>query len=760
MSDHSDKFLYGDLPVLHIPPELEASSDSNTDSETDELVTMSSTPSTPLTPGTPVSQIAASVTSFTFSETESATPSQSPRSKGVKKIHTGRFSKGHKRRALFVTPKKIKRSSIPRSELLKGTVNTSAPSTYLVNLKEGGKMQAKHLLVPQGSQVMNLEILDMVFQMLSCTDPTCHGSLRLHKLPHHDGLQSRFVLHCSRCHVVVANFSSSLYLDEQPREAVNSTVKSRYRPSEVNIRSMLAVHCTSLSWQDFRLTCALLGLQVPARNMSQAALDKLIATTCKVSQDTMMIASREVANQIDTVPSNIQGAARCHVSFDASWHRRGHYSNQGFGAVIDSNSGKVLDYDLLQRVCKKCLAWPEERKTSEPEEYSSFCAEHGAVCTANFMGTSQAMEGAIAIKLWKRSVAQNQLVYTTYIGDGDSSSYKKLVESNPYEGLETVRKEECLGHVQKRLKKHLKKASPTSPAVTKSKVERVGHLYALVVVRNRGNSAATIQQALFNLVDHLGEQHSNCPCTTDSWCYFAKAQAERKDDSSVLLPPLRKPYLTVPEIDRCREVFTTFASIAMCSSLGMGKTQNSNEALHSIVWHNSPKGKYAGQKSMLSSTALAVSTFNEGSLSFAAVLNEYGISPSYSSLFHFAEMDRYRNSAKERAILATIKRRRRYLTVRASAAETSRKRREKAASKYSSGKFGAEVREEDSSDEDDDEVCAICEMKGCPIGRRRKVDEWIGCDVCGRWFHGRCVGIKKIADWTEVDYFCKDCEEP
>ena len=46
------------------------------------------------------------------------------------------------------------------------------------------------------------------------------------------------------------------------------------------------------------------------------------------------------------------------------------------------------------------------------------------------------------------------------------------------------------------------------------------------------------------------------------------------------------------------------------------------------------------------------------------------------------------------------------------------------------------------------------------IGRRRKVDEWIGCDVCGRWFHGRCVGIKKIADWTEVDYLCKDCEEP
>ena len=94
-------------------------------------------------------------------------------------------------------------------------------------------------------------------------------------------------------------------------------------------------------------------------------------------------------------------------------------------------------------------------------------------------------------------------------------------------------------------------------------------------------------------------------------------------------------------------------------------------------------------------------------------------------------MDRYRNYAKGRAILATVKRRRRYLTVRATAAETSRKRREKGASKYSSGKFGAEVREEDSIDEDDDEVCAICEMKSCSIGRWLKVDEWLGCDACG-----------------------------
>ena len=83
----------------------------------------------------------------------------------------------------------------------------------------------------------------------------------------------------------------------------------------------------------------------------------------------MDIAASEVRNRTGTEPSVIDGAKRCHVSYDASWHRRGHYSNQGFGAAIDSTSGKVLDYGLLQRVCLKCAVWSEERQSLFPDEY-------------------------------------------------------------------------------------------------------------------------------------------------------------------------------------------------------------------------------------------------------------------------------------------------------------------------------------------------------------------------------------------------------
>ena len=59
----------------------------------------------------------------------------------------------------------------------------------------------------------------------------------------------------------------------------------------------------------------------------------------------------------------------CAVSFDASWHRRGHFFNQGFAAAIDSEFGKVLDYQLYDRICYHCCKWTEERKADNPEEF-------------------------------------------------------------------------------------------------------------------------------------------------------------------------------------------------------------------------------------------------------------------------------------------------------------------------------------------------------------------------------------------------------
>ena len=119
---------------------------------------------------------------------------------------------------------------------------------------------------------------------------------------------------------------------------------------------------------------------------------------------------------------------------------------------------------------------------------------------------------------------------------------------------------------------------------------------------------------------------------------------------------------------------------------------------------------------------------------------------------------------RERAILETQRRRRRQQKVRTQAAEASRQRREKNASKYVTGAFGTEILPTQSepnrdSGEESDTMCATCDLRICPIGRKKKVDEWIGCDLCDRWYHGKCVGVKKAAAYNETPYFCPECEE-
>ena len=156
-------------------------------------------------------------------------------------------------------------------------------------------------------------------------------------------------------------------------------------------------------------------------------------------------------------------------------------NNQGFAAVIDSEFGKVLDFVLYDRVCIHCSKWPEERKMKEPDDYAVFWSRHQEVCTSNFKGSSQSMESSAAVEMWKRSVEKNKLIYEIYIGDGDSSSFKNLLKSNPYNSLLKIRKEECLGHVQKRVKKWLRKKNKCFRGLPEPKADQIARMYALVV---------------------------------------------------------------------------------------------------------------------------------------------------------------------------------------------------------------------------------------------------------------------------------------
>ena len=51
----------------------------------------------------------------------------------------------------------------------------------------------------------------------------------------------------------------------------------------------------------------------------------------------------------------------------------------------------------------------------------------------------------------------------SYIGDGDTNSYREVVKKDPYLGT-VVQKLECVGHIQKRVGGHLRKLKSSDKA--------------------------------------------------------------------------------------------------------------------------------------------------------------------------------------------------------------------------------------------------------------------------------------------------------
>ena len=110
---------------------------------------------------------------------------------------------------------------------------------------------------------------------------------------------------------------------------------------------------------------------------------------------------------------------------------------------------------------------------------------------------------------------------------------------------------------------------------------------------------------------------------------YQKKVALYEIDSIEAPPTTRQPYLSPTEFVRAVDVFKVFGSLSFCSTITLGKAQNSNESLHNMLWHNSPKSKHVGQKSLVASTALAVLSFNDGSLSYSRLMEELGIKVSH-----------------------------------------------------------------------------------------------------------------------------------
>ena len=137
-------------------------------------------------------------------------------------------------------------------------------------------------------------------------------------------------------------------------------------------------------------------LDVPSERMPRHTISKFVAASKSVVERSMTISGQKVFSNSEPSSMVVPGTRECVVSFDASWHKRGHFSKQEFAAAIDSSTGKVLDYALYDRVCSLCSNCDENRKLQNPDEFAKFWGKHHTTCTDNYKGSSQTMETSAA----------------------------------------------------------------------------------------------------------------------------------------------------------------------------------------------------------------------------------------------------------------------------------------------------------------------------------------------------------------------------
>ena len=313
------------------------------------------------------------------------------------------------------------------------------------------------------------------------------------------------------------------------------------------------------------------------------------------------------------------------VSFDGSWMTRGHRSMYGIGCVVEVVTGLVIDFTILSLYCQRCACAASRYGGRDTDDFKKWYKAHDN-CTANYTGSSNAMEKTAAEILWNNSLGKHNFRYTTMLSDGDSSTYKHVCDLKVYGAGVDIRKEECINHVAKRmgtalrnLTKDTKKTGVTLGGrghgkLTLAAINKLTLYYGKAIRSCTGDKDAmrsAVVASFFHAASTDEEPHHNhCPIGRNSWCFFQRALAKGEEPGyhrDKVGTPLAKDVA-----EKVKEVYVRLGHPDLLDRCLQGKTQNANESLHSKVWLKCPKTGFVGLMRVCAATCLAIAEFNQG----------------------------------------------------------------------------------------------------------------------------------------------------
>ena len=200
-------------------------------------------------------------------------------------------------------------------------------------------------------------------------------------------------------------------------------------PHEVNRRSVLSSH----QWGRAGLAKFCAGMELPppvtkkAYNQHMKQVEKLAVSNaetlmCEAAERLRQLASHE--DEECVVEIDGQSVCKVAVSIDGTWQKRGHSSKIGVVFAVSVMTGEIIDYEVKSLICKECSSKEHTDKTSAA--YLSWKESHASHCEVNHVGSSEEMESSGAVSIFSRSIEKRKLIYSTFVGDGDSSCFGRV----------------------------------------------------------------------------------------------------------------------------------------------------------------------------------------------------------------------------------------------------------------------------------------------------------------------------------------------
>lgn len=185
---------------------------------------------------------------------------------------------------------------------------------------------------------------------------------------------------------------------------------------------------------------ASLGIPCMSKNLYAKCHTKVCELWELAKQKCMEEAAKEeydLAVKNGDVDAN--GVPMITVVADACWSKRSYRKNytalSGAAVIIGYRTKKILYMAVKNKYCIIC-ARAANRNIS--------CPNH--VCFKNYSGSSSGMEALAITEGFKNSIEMYGIIYSKLIADGDSCTYKSILDANPYNSI-VVEKIECTNHL-------------------------------------------------------------------------------------------------------------------------------------------------------------------------------------------------------------------------------------------------------------------------------------------------------------------------